>query len=74
MVKYKNALKDIDIVLKLEKRHFGALIGKGQVYVEMKEYEKAYSSFLESSYFNPMNSNTMELIPRISKLISEKII
>jgi len=42
--------------------------------MEMKEYEKAYNSFLESSYINPMNSNTMELIPRISKLISEKII
>ncbi|MBD1160135.1 tetratricopeptide repeat protein [Pelagibacterales bacterium SAG-MED14] len=74
MGKHKNALKDIDIVLKLEKRHFGALIGKGQVYIEMKEYEKAFNSFLESSYINPMNSNTMELIPRISKLISEKII
>ena len=74
MGKHKNALKDIDIVLKLEKRHFGALIGQGQVYIEMKEYEKAFNSFLESSYINPMNSNTMELIPRISKLISEKII
>ena len=74
MGKYKKSLNDIDMVLKLESRHFGALIGKGQVYMEMKEYEKAYNSYLESSYINPMNTDTIYQINKVSKLIKEKTI
>ena len=74
MGKYKKSLNDIDMVLKLESRHFGALIGKGQIYMEMKEYEKAYNSYLESSYINPMNTDTIYQINKVSKLIKEKTI
>ena len=74
MGKYKKSLRDIDMVLKLESRHFGALIGKGQVYMEMKDYEKAYTSYLEASYINPMNTDTINQINKVSKLIKEKTI
>ncbi len=73
-VSIKKSLNDIDMVLKLESRHFGALIGKGQVYMEMKDYEKAYNSYLESSYINPMNTDTIYQINKVSKLIKEKTI
>ena len=66
MGKYKKSLRDIDMVLKLESRHFGALIGKGQVYMEMKDYEKAYNSYLEASYINPMNTDTINQINKWS--------
>ena len=35
---------DIDMVLKLEKRHFGALSGQGLVQTAMKNYQKAIDS------------------------------
>ena len=74
MGKYKKSLRDIEMVLKLESRHFGALIGKGQLYMEMKDYEKAYNSYLEASYINPMNMDTINQLRKVSKLIKEKTI
>ena len=37
---------DIDMVLKLEKRHFGALSGQGLVQTAMKNYQKAIDSYI----------------------------
>ena len=42
--KYQQSQKDIDVVLKLEKRHFGALSGQGLVQTELKNYEKNYTN------------------------------
>ena len=48
---YKNSQRDIDKVLKLEKRHFGALAGQGLVNIELKNYEKAIKSCKELMRF-----------------------
>ena len=45
MGKYKKSQDDIDEVLKLEDRHFGALSGQGLVQMKLKNYEKALSSY-----------------------------
>ena len=45
MGKYQKSQDDIDEVLKLEKRHFGALSGQGLVQMKLKNYEKALSSY-----------------------------
>ena len=45
MGKYQASQDDIDEVLKLEKRHFGALSGQGLVQMKLKNYEKALSSY-----------------------------
>ena len=45
MGRYQESLKDIDEVLKREKRHFGALSGQGLVQTELKNYEKAIKSY-----------------------------
>ena len=44
MGNYELSQKDIDMVLSLEKRHFGALSGQGLVQIALKNYEKALDS------------------------------
>ena len=43
MGNYELSQNDIDEVLKLEKRHFGALSGQGMVQTALKNYQKATS-------------------------------
>ena len=50
MGNYKQSQNDIDEVLKLEKRHFGALSGQGLVQIELKNYDKAIESYKAVSY------------------------
>ena len=38
---FQKSQNDIDKVLKLEKRHFGALAGQGLVNIQLRNYEKA---------------------------------
>ena len=38
---FQKSQDDIDKVLELEKRHFGALAGQGLVNIKLKNYEKA---------------------------------
>ena len=45
--RYQESQEDIDKVLKLEKRHFGALSGQGLVQIELKNYERAINSYKE---------------------------
>ena len=44
MGKYEESQNDINKVLKLEKRHFGALSGQGLVQTKLKNYDKAIES------------------------------
>ena len=42
---YEGSQKDIDKVLELENRHFGALAGQGLVNIKLENYEKAIKSY-----------------------------
>ena len=48
MGSYELSQNDIDEVLKLEKRHFGALSGQGMVQTALKNYQKAIDSYIEA--------------------------
>ncbi len=42
---YQDSLIDIDKTLALEPRHFGALSGRGQVYINLEEWDLALEAF-----------------------------
>ena len=73
MKRYKSSLKDIDKVLGLETRHFGALSGQARIYIKLEEYEKAILSLKKALKFYP-SFKSGELIPEIEKIIKEQII
>ena len=67
---YEASQDDIDIVLKLEKRHFGALSGQARIFIKLQEYEKAIKSIENALKFYP-SFKSRELIPEIERLIRE---
>jgi len=67
--KYQRSQKDIDEVLKLEKRHFGALSGQGLVQTELKNYEKAINSYKKVQRIYPSMHAPKVMIPRLKELI-----
>ena len=72
--RYEQSQKDIDEVLKLEKRHFGALSGQGLVQIKLKNYKKAIESYKEVEKLHPSMEAPKVMIPRIKKLIKEESI
>ena len=69
---YKNSQRDIDKVLKLEKRHFGALSGQGLVQMKLKNYEKALSSYERVKKIYPSMRSPKIMIPQIKELIKDQ--
>ena len=67
--RYQESQKDINEVLKLEKRHFGALSGQGLVQTELKNYEKAVTSYIEVQKIYPAMQAPKVMIPRLKELI-----
>ena len=71
MKQYTKSLSDIEKVLKIESRHFGALSGQARIYIKLKEYEKAIISLKKVIKFYPA-FRSGELIPEIERLIKEE--
>ena len=67
--RYQESQEDINEVLKLEKRHFGALSGQGLVQTELKNYEKAINSYKEVQKIYPSMQAPKVMIPLLKKLI-----
>ena len=74
MGNYEQSQNDINQVLKIEKRHFGALSGQGLVQIELKNYDKAIESYKEVQKLYPSMEAPKVMIPRIKKLIKEQSI
>ena len=74
MGKFEESQNDIKKVLKLEKRHFGALSGQGLVQTKLKNYKKAIESYKEVQKLYPSMEAPKVMIPRIKKLIKEQSI
>jgi tetratricopeptide (TPR) repeat protein len=73
MNQYQKSLNDIEKVLKIESRHFGALSGQAQIFIKLQEYEKAIVSIKKALKFYP-SIRSGKLIPEIERLIREESI
>ncbi len=71
---YESSQKDIDKVLELEKRHFGALAGQGLVNIKLKNYEKAIESYQKAQEIYPSMKSPEIMIKQIKELIKEQLI
>ena len=71
---FQKSQNDIDKVLKLEKRHFGALAGQGLVNIQLKNYEKAIMSYEKAQKIYPSMKSPKIMIKEIQKLIKKQSI
>ena len=74
MGRYQESFNDIDRVLKLEKRHFGALSGQGLVLLKLENYAEALESYKRAQKIYPLINAARVMIPRLEKLIANEYI
>jgi len=74
MGNYELSQNDIDKVLKLEKRHFGALSGQGMVQTALKNYQKAIDSYIEAHKVYPSMKTPLLMIEKLQVLIQQESI
>ena len=70
---FTNSLNDIEKVLNIEPRHFGALSGQARIFIKLQKYEKAIKSIERALEIYP-SFRSRELIPEIERLIKEESI
>ncbi len=71
---YNGSQDDINEVLNLEKRHFGALAGQGLVNIKLENYEKAISSYKKAQDIYPWMKSPEIMIKQIEQLIKQQLI
>ena len=71
---FQKSQNDIDKVLELEKRHFGALAGQGLVNIQLKNYEKAILSYKKAQQIYPSMKSPKIMIKEIEELIKKQSI
>ena len=71
---FQRSQDDIDKVLELEKRHFGALAGQGLVNIKLKNYEKAIKSYEKALEIYPSMQSPEVMIKEIEALIKQDLI
>ena len=74
MGNFELSQNDIDMVLSLEKRHFGALSGQGLVQTALQNYQKAIDSYIEAHKIYPSSQSTLQMIEQLNILIPKESI
>lgn len=63
---FEDSLADIDKVLELEPRHFGALAGAGQIYLLLEQPEDALGAFRRAMLINPHLPGVERVVERLT--------
>ena len=71
---FEKSQNDIDKVLELENRHFGALAGQGMVNIKLKNYDKAKLSYQKAQEIYPAMKSSKVMIEQIEELIKKQSI
>ena len=71
---FQKSQDDIDKVLELENRHFGALAGQGMVNIGLKNYDKAKLSYQKAQEIYPAMKSSKIMIEQIEDLIKRQSI
>ena len=71
---YQGSQNDINKVLQLEDRHFGALAGQGLVNIQLKNYEKAMMSYEKAKKIYPTMKSPDIMIKQLEELIRNQSI
>ena len=74
MGKYELSQADIDKVLELEERHFGALSGQGLVQTALNNYQKAIDSYIEAHKIHPNMKSPLIMIEKLQLQIKKESI
>ena len=74
MGNYELSQNDINMVLSLEKRHFGALSGQGLVQTALQNYQKAIDSYVEAHKVYPAMETPLIMIEKLNLLIKKQSI
>jgi tetratricopeptide (TPR) repeat protein len=72
MGEHDRSLADIERVLALEPRHFGALAGIGLIRTAKGEYREALAAFRKALAANPFLKERHGIIPALEKQVGEK--
>ena len=64
---YQESIGDIERVLSLEPRHFGALSGLGLVYLQLDQLRKAKEAFEDLIKVHPNSPNARENLRRVNE-------
>jgi tetratricopeptide (TPR) repeat protein len=72
MGEHERSLADIERVLALEPRHFGALAGIGLIRMDKGEYREALAAFRRALAVNPFLKERHGIIPALEKEIGER--
>ncbi len=71
---FQKSQDDIDQVLALEQRHFGALAGQGLGNIQLKNYEKAIRSYEQAQEIYPAMRSPKIMIKQIEELMKQQTI
>ena len=71
---FQKSQDDIDKVLELEERHFGALAGQGLVNIRLENYDKAIMSYKKAQQIYPKMKSPKIMIKQIEELIRSQSI
>ena len=69
MNEYELSLIDINKTLDLEPRHFGALSGSAQIYIDQKNYQKALENLIRTKEIYPL-SRGANIIQKLEKILN----